>query len=52
MKITYKKISEFKILGFKLFEWKSDYVEFQREQDKPFDTIFIEKAVRYIESNN
>ena len=32
-KVAYKKFNTLKILGLKLFEFKSDYVEYSTEED-------------------
>lgn len=52
MKVAYHKTNSFRMLGMKLFEIKTEYIEHTREEDKPFDNIFIEKTYKHIESDN
>lgn len=40
-KVSYRKINEFKIFGIKIFELKSDYVEFSNDSDADEDLFQI-----------
>lgn len=52
MKVAYKKVNTFRLFGLKILENWTEYIEHTREEDKPFDKIFIEKTYKHIESDN
>ena len=49
MKVSYRKLSEFRILGLKIFEFKTDYVERSMDNDDDDNEFFISLTHRILQ---
>jgi hypothetical protein len=52
MKVLYNKLQEFKIFGFKLFEFNTQYLERSTEKDDSDNDFYIELKQREFNNKN